>query len=120
MQLVGILFISQLESIVRTASDIPIEITEEALVIVNQRLSTYLSIHVAMLQLCPYLIQPVTSILVDLRILSPDADLLSRNFQFEVVCTHITNRQPSTVIDKGGEIISLSTRENGTIAILGT
>ena len=86
MKFVLFVLIPQFQGVVITAGDVPVQSAEDAFVIVDERLASELGKEaVSEVELCPGLVQDETAVLVDRRVLSPDAYVLCGKADREVL-----------------------------------
>ena len=74
---VQLILISQFQSIVKTSCNVPVKATQQAFVIIDQRLATQLGKRsLPQVQPCPSLMENKATVFIDLRVLSPHTDML--------------------------------------------
>ncbi len=109
MKFVLFVLIPQFQGVVITAGDVPVQSAEDTFVIVDERLASELSKEaVSEVELCPGLVQDETAVLVDLRVLSPDAYVLCGKADREVLPL-VIHGEAGTVIDEAGRLLPFAT-----------
>ena len=109
MKFVLFVLITQFQGVVITASDVPVQSAEDAFIVVDERLASELGKEaVSEVELCPGLVQDETAVLVDLRILSPDAYVLCGKTDRQVLPL-VIHGKAGTVIDEAGRLLPFAT-----------
>ncbi len=81
MQLVVLVCITQLQCIMIASGYVPVQPAQDAFVIIDKTLTSQLGKEtLTEVQFSPCLVHDETAVLINLRILSPHADVLCRNF----------------------------------------
>ena len=103
-----------------TAGDVPVQSAEDTFVIVDERLASELSKEaVSEVELCPGLVQDETAVLVDLRVLSPDAYVLCGKADREVLPL-VIHGEAGTVIDEAGRLLPFADWTGTSPAVITT
>ena len=109
MELILFVFVTEFESVVITTGNIPVQSAEDTFVVIDQRLAAELGKQaVTEIQLGPRLVQDEATVLIYLRVLSPDTDMLCGKAQREVLSLLI-HRKTGTVVDKACRSLSFAT-----------
>ena len=83
--LIILIRISQFQCVMITSRHIPVQSAQNTLIVINQCLTPQLGKKaVSEIKFCPCFVQDKTPVLVDLRILSPNSDVLCRHLDFQV------------------------------------
>ena len=83
--LIILIRISQFQCVMITSRHIPVQSAQNTLIVINQCLTPQLGKKaVSEIKFCPCFVQDKTPVLVELRILSPNSDVLCRHLDFQV------------------------------------